>query len=204
MQRADTVDLRPIRDTGKVEATADVDVLLRQVFLVDQQLAELIGGFGIFALLGVVVLKQELSVGLFDHRLRMGLDFVHHAQDFGDLGIERSLGAEKDIAVGVGGLVAVVHQLGVSADLGIVAGDELEQAQDAALVHGAEDKGRSCFQQVLLDVLAEADETFLKVFWPGLSNLPDVEVDEAHREHVIGKEGELILAVSVVALEGVP
>ncbi len=38
--------------------------------------------------------------------------------------------AEKDIAVRMGGVVAVVHQLGVSADLAVVACDELEKAQD--------------------------------------------------------------------------
>ena len=35
-------------------------------------------------------------------------------------------------------------------------------------------------------------------------DLPDVEVDKAHREHVIGEKGELILAVVVVGLECVP
>ena len=44
----------------------------------------------------------------------------------------------------------------------------------------------------------------LKVFQPGLPDLPDVEVDEAHGEHVVGEEGELVLAVGVVGLEGVP
>jgi hypothetical protein len=33
---------------------------------------------------------------------------------------------------------------------------------------------------------------------------PNVEVDEAHGEHVVGEEGELILPVRVVGLEGVP
>jgi len=45
-----------------------------------------------------------------------------------------------------------------------------------------------CFQQILLDVLAEADEALLEVFRPGLPDLSDVEVDEAHGEHVIGEE----------------
>ena len=112
----------------------------------DQHLADLVGGVGVLALLGVVVLEQELAVAVFDDGLGVGLDFVHHAQDLGDLGVERGLGAEEDVAVGVGGLVAVVHQLGVGADLAVVAGDELEEAQDAALVHGAEDEGRGRFQ----------------------------------------------------------
>ena len=56
--------------------------------------------------------------------------------------VARGLGAEEDAAVGVGGVVAVIHQLDVGADLAVVAGDELEDAQDAALVHRAEDKER--------------------------------------------------------------
>jgi len=75
------------------------------------------------------------------------------------LRVERRLGAEEDVAVGVGGLVAVVHELGVGADLAVVAGDELQEAQHGALVRGAEDKGRDCAEQALLDVLAEADES---------------------------------------------
>lgn len=102
------------------------------------------------------------------------------------------------------GVVAVVHQLGVGADLGVVAGDELQEAQDAALVDGAEDERRSCFEQVLLYVLAEADQTHREILGCRLLDLPDVEVDEAHREHVIGEEGELVLAVGVVGFEGVP
>lgn len=35
-------------------------------------------------------------------------------------------------------------------------------------------------------------------------NLPDVEVDEAHGKHVVGEEGELVLAVIVVRFEGAP
>ena len=106
----------------------------------NQHLADLVGGVGVFAFLGVVVLKQELAVAVFDDGLGVGLDFVHHAQRLGNLGVECGLGAEEDVAVGVGGFVAVIHQLGVGADLAAVAGDELEQAQDAALVHGAQDE----------------------------------------------------------------
>ena len=100
VQRADAVDLWLIRDTGEVETEADVDVLLRQVIAVDQHLADLVGGIGVFALLGIVVLKQEFAVGLFDNRPGVGLDFVCHAQDLADLGSERGLGAEKDVALG--------------------------------------------------------------------------------------------------------
>ena len=134
----------------------------------------------------------------------MALDFVHHAQDLGDLTVERGLGSEEDVAVGMGGFVAVIHQLGVGADLVVVAADELEKAQDIPLFHPAENKGRDCFQQVLLDFPTEADEALPKVFRSGLPNLPDVEVNEAHGEHVIGEEGELVLGVGVVGLECVP
>ena len=44
------------------------------------------------------------------------------------LRVERRLGAEEDVAVGVGGIVAVVHKLGVCANLSIIAGDELKEA----------------------------------------------------------------------------
>ena len=99
---------------------------------------------------------------------------------------------------------AVVHQLGVGADLAVVAGDELEEAQDAALVHSAEDEGRDGFEQAFLDVLAETDEAHREVLGLRLLDLPDVEVDEAHREHVVGEEGERVLRVGGVRLEGVP
>jgi hypothetical protein len=85
----------------------------------------------------------------------VSLDFIHHPQGLGDLGVERGLGAEEDVAVGVGGFVAVIYQLGVGADFGGVAGDEFEEAQNGALVHAAEDKGRGCLQQVLLNAPAE-------------------------------------------------
>ena len=80
MQRADAVDLWPIRDTGKVEAEADLDVLLRQVVLVDQHLADLVGGVGVFALLGVVVLEQEIAVAVFDDGLWSGFGVVSHGE----------------------------------------------------------------------------------------------------------------------------
>ena len=35
-------------------------------------------------------------------------------------------------------------------------------------------------------------------------DLPDVEVDEAHRQHVVGEEGEPVFAVRVVRLESIP
>ena len=109
---------------------------------------------------------------------------------------------EEDIAVGVGGLVAVVHQLGIGADLAVVAGDELEEAQDTALVHGAKHERRGRFEETPLNVLAKAYEAHRKILRLGLLDLPDVEIDKAHREHVVGEEGELVFLVFVVRLEG--
>lgn len=73
--------------------------------------------------------------------------------------------------------------------------------EDAALVHGAKDKRRTRAKKIVLDVFAEADETFRKIFRFVLFDLPDVEIDEAHREHVVGEEGELVFFVLVVRLE---
>ena len=36
---------------------------------------------------------------------------------------------------------------------------------------------------------------FEKVRWPVLFDLPDIEIDETHCEHVIGEESELMLLV---------
>jgi len=36
-----------------------------------------------------------------------------------------------------------------------------------------------------------------------LFDLPDVEIDKAHREHVVCKEGKLVLLVLIVGLESV-
>ena len=187
----------------EIEAQTDLDVLLRKVVAVDRHLANLVGSVGILAFVGVVVLEQDVAVAVLDDGLRVLLDLVHDAEDLGDLGVECGLGAEEDVAVGVGGVVAVVHQLGISADLAVVAGDELEEAQDAALAHGAEHEGRSGFEQCLL-VSSKPDQTLLEVLRSVLLDLPDVEIDEAHREHVVGEEGELEFAVRVIRLEGVP
>ena len=63
-------------DAGKVEAEADFNVLQRQVVAVDQHLANLVGGIGVFALVRIVVLKQEVAVAVFDDRPGVGLDFI--------------------------------------------------------------------------------------------------------------------------------
>lgn len=61
MQRADAVDLWPIRDAGKVETEADVEVFLRQVVPVDQHLADLIAGIGVFLLNRMPITAQTLN-----------------------------------------------------------------------------------------------------------------------------------------------
>jgi len=76
---------------------------------VNQHFADLVNGIGILALVGVVVAEQELAVAVLDDRFRVGLNLRHHAQDFGDLAVERRLGAVEDVAVGVGGFVAVTR-----------------------------------------------------------------------------------------------
>ena len=46
----------------------------------------------------------------------------------------------------------------------------------------------------LLTELSGADEAHFGVLGLHLLDLPEVEVDEAHAKHVIGKKGELALA----------
>ena len=100
MQRADALELGLIDEAGDVEAEADVNVLLRQVVLVDQHLTDLVGDIEVFAFLGVMVLKQEVALGVFDDGPGVGLDFVHHSRDFDDLAVERGLRTEEDMAIG--------------------------------------------------------------------------------------------------------
>lgn len=72
------------------------------------------------------------------------------------------------------------------------------------LVLGPSGDGFDVEAQADLDVPAEADQAHREVLGLRLLDLPDVEVDEAHGEHVVGEERELVLAVRVVRLEGVP
>lgn len=130
----------------------------------------------------------------------MGLYFIHHSQDFRDLDVECRLRAEEDVAVGMGGLVAVVHELGIGADLAVVAGDKFEESQHGALGHNAERKGRGCGQQSLFYILAETDKSLLEVARLRLLDLLDVEIDEAHLEHMVGEEGDVDLLAT--GLEG--
>lgn len=110
--------------------------------------------------------------------------------------------AKEDVAVGVGGLVAIIHELGVGADLAIVAGNELEEMQHGALVDGAGDERRGSFKEALFNVPSKAHTTHGEVLGLRPLDLQDVEVHKAHREHVVGEEGELVFAVRVVRLEG--
>lgn len=93
MQFPHAFDPRMLGKRLDIEAQANLDVLLREVVAVNQHFANLFGGIGILALVGVVVLEQELAVAVLDDRLRMSLNLRHHAQDFGDLDVERRLGA---------------------------------------------------------------------------------------------------------------
>ncbi|CAH1386543.1 hypothetical protein [Candidatus Nitrotoga sp. M5] len=45
---------------------------------------------------------------------------------------------------------------------------------------------------------------YSEVFGLVLFDLPDIEIDEAHREHVAGEKVELIFLVLVVRCVGVP
>lgn len=91
MQLPHRVDFWTVGKRLSIEAQANLDVFLREVVAVNQHFADLVGGIGILALVGVVVLEQELAVAVLDDRLRVGLDLRHHAQDFGDLDVDRRL-----------------------------------------------------------------------------------------------------------------
>ena len=93
--------------------------------LVDEHLANLAGGVGVFAIICVVVLKQKILVAVFDDGFGMRLDFFHHAQDFDDLGVECAGFAVENVAVGVGTGVAIIHEFSVTANLAVVARYEL-------------------------------------------------------------------------------
>lgn len=51
---------------GDVEGGADFDVFLREVVGVDEDFAELVGVFGILAVVGVVALFEESGVAALD------------------------------------------------------------------------------------------------------------------------------------------
>ena len=52
--------------------------------------------------------------------------------------------------------------------------------------------------------LRNPDQAHREVLGLRLLDLPDVEVDEAHGEHVVGEERKLVLAVGAIGLERVP
>ena len=87
----------------------------------DEDFVNLVGGIGVFAIICVVALKQKILVAVFDDGFGMRLDFFHHAQDFGDLGVECAGFAVENVAVGVGAGVAIIHELSVTANFAVVA-----------------------------------------------------------------------------------
>lgn len=74
MQFARVLNLRVTSQTGEIQAEANLNVLLRQIVSVNQHLADLVGSVGVFALLGVVILEQELAVGVFIGSLALTLE----------------------------------------------------------------------------------------------------------------------------------
>ena len=67
----------------------------------DQDFTDLILGIGIFAFVRIVIVEEELAVAVLDDWFGEVLDLVCDAEDLGDLGVERCLGAVKDVAVRV-------------------------------------------------------------------------------------------------------
>ena len=53
----DVVEVGVRSESGQVAGEADFDVFLREIVLVDQDFADLVGGFGVFAFVGVVVVE---------------------------------------------------------------------------------------------------------------------------------------------------
>ena len=123
MQLADAGVLLVPSQAGKVARKADVDIFLRQIVVVDEHLTDLVGGIGVLAFLGVVVLEQELPIAVLNNEFGVRLDLVHHAQNLGDLGVKRGLGAEEDLPIGIGRLIAVVQKLAVGPDLAVIGGN---------------------------------------------------------------------------------
>ena len=62
MQFARRLRRHAAAEARQVQAEADLDILLQQVVGVDQDLPDLVGGIGVFALFRVVVLQQELAI----------------------------------------------------------------------------------------------------------------------------------------------
>lgn len=59
-------------------------------------------------------------------------------------------------------------------------------------------------QQVLFNVLAEPYHCRLEGARSDQPDLPDVELDKAHDQHVIGEEGELVFAILNIGVERLP
>jgi len=146
MERPHALAILAFRQAVNVESQAEVDVPLRQVVAVNQDLTYLVGRSGVLAFLWISTAQQEFAVAAFDHGLGVALNLVHDAQNLGDFGIQRCLGAEEDVAVRVRGFIAVIDQLGVGADRAIVTAKELEEAENAPLLLRAEHERRGRFK----------------------------------------------------------
>ena len=81
-----------------------------------------------------------------DHRLHVGLDGGHLVQDFSDFYICRGLISEKNIAVGVGDVVALLNKLGELPDMTVITANQLQEAKDTTLVDRLVGKWRGCRQ----------------------------------------------------------
>jgi hypothetical protein len=68
-----------------ITSEADFYVFFGEIVFVDKDLANLVGGLGIFAFFRVVVLEQELAVAVLDDRLGVALDLIYNAEYLGDL-----------------------------------------------------------------------------------------------------------------------
>jgi hypothetical protein len=77
--------------------------------LVNKNLANLVYVVRVFAFIGVVVLNEEPTVASLDNGLGVRLDFRRNSKNFTNLAVKCALFAVKDVAVRVGGFVAVVY-----------------------------------------------------------------------------------------------
>ena len=65
------------------------------------------------------------------------MNFFDRLKHLAGLCVHRALGSEIDVAVGMGGIVSVVHQLPVVANLTVITSNESERSENCALADGA-------------------------------------------------------------------
>ena len=70
-----------------------------------------------------------------DYGSRVGLNFFNCLKHLANFRVNLALCSEIDIAVGVGGIVSVVHQLPIITNLAVIAPDQSEQPEDGAFVY---------------------------------------------------------------------